>query len=469
MFLGLQRSLDMQQTVRLLGELGERHGSVHVYGDLRSPAEAIRLLCINRPEFQKELCEAHHHGVGYTLVQAGEALGYEDLNLPLGKNDLILTPVVAGSGGRGTTSILAGVGLVALAIVAAPLGAGFLGLGAGAFTATTGTALVTGAATGFATTAALGTLSVALGSIGASLVLSGTAQLLSPQPEPLTGLGNRFAGGRGENTSASGPQGISRATSGTQSYAFQGPANTVGVGATVPLAYGEVLIGSHLLASRVDVSDESDPTSESIVSPGTDTITVNGERPTNVFQALGGLRTRTWGNLGTVLSSPVAEGGVRTTGPDLELDDTTSKRAQVDFPHRNTPRQRKRRDNFQVFLELDRGLFTRVGRTRVPGFVTYEIVLQGRVDGPDPDVARVQGTIQGLLNPSDNYRWCHAIQFTDLANAEGDSTLRMYIRIIDKDCVGRPDNVNKARIRVRSIGFEHFQGSQDDTGNLANV
>jgi len=457
----------MQQTVRLLGELGERHGSVHVYGDLRSPAEAIRLLCINRPEFQKELCEAHHHGVGYTLVQAGEALGYEDLNLPLGKNDLILTPVVAGSGGRGTTSILAGVGLVALAIVAAPLGAGFLGLGAGAFTATTGTALVTGAATGFATTAALGTLSVALGSIGASLVLSGTAQLLSPQPEPLTGLGNRFAGGRGENTSASGPQGISRATSGTQSYAFQGPANTVGVGATVPLAYGEVLIGSHLLASRVDVSDESDPTSESIVSPGTDTITVNGERPTNVFQALGGLRTRTWRREGRVINSPTVEDGNRTQGPDLELDVTTSARAQVDFP--NGDDSGDRRDNFQVFLELDRGLFNRVGRTKVPGFVTYEILLQGRVDGPDPDVARVQGTIQGLLNPDQDYRWCHAIQFTNLATADNDSTVRMYIRIIDKDCIARPDGTNKARIRVRSIGYEHFQNDQDRTVNLANV
>ena len=59
----------------------------------------IKLLCINHPALQKELTEAHQHGVGYTLVQAGTFLGYEDLQLPLGKNDLVLAPVIAGSGG----------------------------------------------------------------------------------------------------------------------------------------------------------------------------------------------------------------------------------------------------------------------------------------------------------------------------------------------------------------------------------
>lgn len=462
MSLELQRSFGMQQTVRLLDDLGERYGSEHVYFNLRSPAEAIRLLCINRPEFQKELCEAHHHGVGYTLVQAGEALAYEDLNLPLGKNDLILTPVVAGSGGA-TTQILLGVGLVAFSIIAAPLGAGFLGLGAGigataAPLAAAGGGFVAG--TGGIISAALST---SLGLIGVGLVLQGTANLISPQLDPLTGRGSR-----GESKSASGPEGVSRATSGIQSYAFQGPANTVGVGATVPLAYGEVLIGSHLLAARVDVSDESDPTSEAVIRPGFDTVTVNGERPTNEFQALGGLRTRTWRREGRVINSPTVEDGQRTQGPNLELDDTDSVSAQVDFPHRDS--QKDKRKNFQVFLELDRGLFNRVGRTKVPGFVTYEILLQSReISGPDPDVARVQATIQGLLNPDQDYRWCHAIQFTDLPGADDESRVRAKIRIIDKDCIARPDGTNKARLRVRSVGYEHFGNGQDRTAGLASV
>ncbi len=89
----------MQQTVRLLGDLGKRYGSEHEFFDLRSPAEAIKLLCINQPELLKELAEAHDHGIGYTVVQADQFLGYEELQLPLGKNDLVVTPVVAGSGG----------------------------------------------------------------------------------------------------------------------------------------------------------------------------------------------------------------------------------------------------------------------------------------------------------------------------------------------------------------------------------
>ena len=115
MSLESRRSFDMQQAVRLLDDLGARYGSEHVYFNLRSPAEAIKLLCINYPALQKELTEAHHHGIGYTLVQAGTFLGYEDLRLPLGKNDLVLAPVIAGSGGS-TGQILAGVGLIAASI-----------------------------------------------------------------------------------------------------------------------------------------------------------------------------------------------------------------------------------------------------------------------------------------------------------------------------------------------------------------
>ena len=239
MFLALQRSFGMQQTVRLLGDLGERYGSEHKYHDLRSPADAIKLLCINKPAFQKELVEAHHHGIAYTLVQAGEFLDYQDLHLPLGQNDLVLTPVVAGSGG-GVGKIVLGIALIAVAIAAPGVGlfaGGALGFG------------VVATATGLAAS-----LAAAAGTIGIGLVLAGTAQLLAPQPViPRLDNNNRTAAG--ENTNATGPQGVSRATSGEQSYAFTGPANTVGVGATVPLVYGMLLIGSHLLSSKVQVTD----------------------------------------------------------------------------------------------------------------------------------------------------------------------------------------------------------------------
>ena len=117
----------MQQVVRLLGDLGERYGAEHTYYNLRTPADAIKLLCLNSPEFQEELVHAHEHGIGYRLIQAGTDLDIEDLHLPFGSNDLILTPVVAGSGG-GVGKILVGVALITVAIIAP--GVGLFGGGA---------------------------------------------------------------------------------------------------------------------------------------------------------------------------------------------------------------------------------------------------------------------------------------------------------------------------------------------------
>ena len=88
---------DMQQVVRLLGDLGERYGAEHVYHNLRTPADAIKLLCINYPEFRDELLTAHEKGVAYRVMQAGVDLGIGDLELPIGQNDLVITPVLTGS------------------------------------------------------------------------------------------------------------------------------------------------------------------------------------------------------------------------------------------------------------------------------------------------------------------------------------------------------------------------------------
>ena len=86
----------MQQVVRLLGDLGERYGAEHVYQNLRTPADAIKLLCINYPEFRNELLVAHKKGIGYRVLQAGVDLSLNDLQLPIGQNDLILTPCWSG-------------------------------------------------------------------------------------------------------------------------------------------------------------------------------------------------------------------------------------------------------------------------------------------------------------------------------------------------------------------------------------
>jgi len=432
----------MQQTVRLLDDLGARYGSEHVYFNLRSPAEAIKLLCINHPALQKELTEAHQHGVGYTLVQAGTFLGYEDLQLPLGKNDLVLAPVIAGSGGS-TGTILAGIGLVA---------ASFLLPGAGLFGTTSifgATAATTAAGTAtFAT--ALGT---SLSAIGASLVLGGVSQLLAPQPTIPT-LNNRTA--PGENTNASGPQGVSRATSGQQSYAFAGPANTVGVGATVPLVYGKLLIGSHLLSSRVRVADDSNPTGEFFGITGPSSITVNGKKPGNRFQALNGLRTRKWD------ANVRPSSGSERLSPNQNINFNDKSKQNFD-DIKNYEDGDSERENFQILFELDRGLFNVIGGQNVPAFVTYEItVTKNNYSGKSPVFANVRATVQGLLKSTDTYRFAHAITYGHSGEEENDTTIELGVRIIDTDAD------DSGRLVIKGVGYNYFD-NDNNTEDLAEV
>ena len=251
MYLRPQRCSGMQQTVRLLGDLGERYGVEHEYHNLRTPADAIKLLCINKPELMKELVEAHEHGIGYRMIQAGTDLDYADLKLPIGSNDLILVPVVVGSGG-GVGKVLIGVALIAASIFIP--GAAAIGFGL-----------------------QFGAISLGVGAIGASLVLGGIAEMISPQPVIPT-LGGMGRMGSAEATSTDGPQSVTRGTDGKQSYLYTGAANTVGVGATIPVAYGEVLIGSNLLSANIEIADESDPLRTSIKTPGPNTVLFGGER-----------------------------------------------------------------------------------------------------------------------------------------------------------------------------------------------
>ena len=402
----------MQQTVRLLGDLAERYGEEHEYHNLRTPAEAIKLLCINKPELQEELIHAHENGIGYRLIQAGADLDYDDLSLPIGSNELILVPVVAGSGG-GVGKILIGIALVAFAVVTAGAGA-IAGLGLG-----------------------LGSSAIAIGSIGASLILGGVSQLLSPQPQ-FSPLGNnRF--GSAEATSTDGPQSIVRGSDGRQSYAYTGAANTVGVGATIPVAYGEVLIGSNLLSATVDVADESDPLKAAVKSPGPDTVLFGGEKLTYAITKSSGVKARR-SNAG----EPFPGGSGKAFS---NLDQSVSL-----FRGNNRPlgQINKERSECAVVLEIRNGLYdfaSGPGSTLVDGFVTYKLINATRVDGPDAITGTSQATIQGLLLPGQIYRWDHFFENQEIENDE--RGIRINIEIID--FAAAPSR--GIELFVRSAGF----------------
>lgn len=413
----------MQQVVRLLGDLGERYGTEHTYYDLRTPADAIKLLCINKPKLQEELVHAHEHGVGYRLIQAGTDLGYDDLQLPLGSNDLILTPVIAGSFDDSTTAVLAGVGLVAFSILTAGAGLGFLGLGAGL----TGGFFALGSAA-----------SVALGAIGTSLILGGVAQMLSPQPVVSSLSGGRLRGS-GESGSTDGPQSVVRGSDGRQSYMFTGAANTVGVGATIPVVYGEVIAGSHLLSAKIEVADDSDPLKTAIKEPGPDTVTIGGETISGLTYA-SGFRFRRWTD-----SEIIPLGGRNVT---ISLSEG-NKEQLANVSHRDDDR----RNNYMIFFELTDGLFDFVsgpGTTLVDGFITFEVSLKVQISGPDPEIARFRVTVQGLLKKGQSYRWMQYIQYPDIDDA-GD--IYTSITIIDFRCDA------SCRLKVRQNGYDLFRNS----------
>jgi len=183
--------------------------------------------------------DSEQNGVGYRVTIGKEKVGDSNLQLlgcPWSEREVFsITPVIAGAGGGGTGQILAGIGLVALAIVAGPVSGGFMGLGASAFGTTAGVAGAT-ATTGFVLGAGA---AVAIGSVGLALAISGIAQAISPVPQI---SGNSFE--RGKEAAK------------LESFTFSGVVNTAKQGLPVPIAYGRLFVGSAVLSSGLDVDQQ---------------------------------------------------------------------------------------------------------------------------------------------------------------------------------------------------------------------
>ncbi len=249
----------MMQRVVLLDELGEKFGSVHEYHNLRTPIDAIRLLMINYPEFGKDLAESGEKGIAYKVVQSETEFELEDMLLPFGSKDLIITPVITGSGDNPLVGVIIGVALIGLAVAT-------LGVGAVGIAGFSGAGL-----TAFGSSAAAAAIAVG-GNVGIALTLGGIAQMLSPQPDEMSMLKP------GSSVMDNGPQSLVRGSDGRQSYAYRGAVNSVGAGATIPVVFGKALIGSHIVHADMEITDESDPLTDWVREPSPDTMRIQGER-----------------------------------------------------------------------------------------------------------------------------------------------------------------------------------------------
>ena len=209
------------KVVKVYGALRKRLGQCRFEFDVNTPAQAIKALCVNFPGLDKWLIDSEQDGVGYRVTVSKEKVTEENvapLLLPFSDKEVFsITPVIAGAGGGGGT-ILAGLGLVALAVVTGGTSIAF-GAGFG---------LATGATATFATSVA-----IAAGNIGVALVLGGIAQAISPQPD-LSSLDD-------------GPDAAR-----LESFSFSNVVNTARQGLPVPIAYGRVFVGSQVISSGLD-------------------------------------------------------------------------------------------------------------------------------------------------------------------------------------------------------------------------
>jgi predicted phage tail protein len=196
----------MLMQVKLLGDLGQKFGR-HYEFVAESPREVISALSNQLEGFKQYLCEAHERNVAFKLVDDDpEGMAYENAVMPCKR--LIIAPMVMGGGSAG--KILLGVGLIALS---------FVSFGAGAFAGVAGLAATSTAAAVPAFTAAG---SMILFKLGATLLFTGIAELLTPTPKD---------GGREE------------------SFLFDQAAETSVQGTPVPLIYGRYLATSPALIS----------------------------------------------------------------------------------------------------------------------------------------------------------------------------------------------------------------------------
>ena len=189
--------------IKLYGELAEFCGGDVFEAEVNSVGQAMSFLIANFKGVQGHVAQNQYH------VFAGDwNMNEEELNLPTGKSEISIVPVVAGSSGNNFLNILAGVALIA------------------ATGGIAGGALVGGKLFG---SAILGTYASQLGAV---LVLGGIYQMLNPA-EPI-------------------PE---QEQDPKNSFAFSGLTQTSRAGVCVPLIYGqEVMIGSVLISSSVDTN-----------------------------------------------------------------------------------------------------------------------------------------------------------------------------------------------------------------------
>jgi len=195
----------MLSKIKVYGRLARFLGERSFEAEITTPLHAFKFLLANFPHLERHMMEQN-----YCVKVGKDEIDETELFNPIGQQEIKIVPVATGS--RGFTRILAGVALIGAAILAPGAAPAF---GFGGFTA--------GAAGASA-------LTVAAANVGAYLILSGTAQMLTPVPQP---------------------PGVSEDPQ-SQNFSFSGVQNTSRAGTAIPVIYGEIFAGSLVVSAGID-------------------------------------------------------------------------------------------------------------------------------------------------------------------------------------------------------------------------
>ncbi|MDE9447815.1 tail assembly protein [Xenorhabdus bovienii] len=186
------------RTIRLYGVLRPQFGREHKLA-VSSPIEAIRALSVIIDGFEKFLLTAKERGLTFAVFIGKRNISRDELELS-GEGDIRIVSVIIGSKKAGIFQTILGAVMVVAGVFAwaTPWG-------------------------------------VPLVMSGASMMLGGVVQMLSPMPG---GLARR------------------EDPDNKPSYAFGGPVNSVAQGNPVPIGYGRRRIGGAIISAGIYAEDQ---------------------------------------------------------------------------------------------------------------------------------------------------------------------------------------------------------------------
>tara|TARA_Y100000401_G_scaffold77793_1_gene63403 strand:- start:187 stop:783 length:597 start_codon:yes stop_codon:yes gene_type:complete len=198
----------MLSKIKVYGRLARFLGERSFEAEVRTPVDAIKFLIANFPDLQSHMIDQN-----YCVKVGNYQINNKEIDVPIGREEIKIVPVAVGAKGLG--KIIAGVVLIGAVVATGGFGGaaiGTFGLGAGSI--------------------GVGTI---LTTVGANLILTGAAEMLTPVEN---------------DTSNDDPN----------SFTFNGILNTINAGVAIPVVYGEVFTGSIIVSAGIDTEDFSGDT-----------------------------------------------------------------------------------------------------------------------------------------------------------------------------------------------------------------